>query len=142
MRKARLHVVWTVVSVAGIGEAIYYARLESDHTSWSTPIALAVRNKTGYQVAWASITVYNSELFVIYEDDVVPESIVPTRWMRRSTDGGKTWTTPTKPFSYVGEYGHADFAIDSGNVMHLILGNRTVNTEIHGLWHGIWLGDR
>jgi len=140
-QQGRLHVVWTVNNDRGNGEAIYYARLEPDHLQWSEPIALAVRKRDGYEVDWCSIKVYHDKLFVIYDDNIKPGSIVPTRWMRLSSDGGQTWTDPVRPFDNLfGEDGSAVLLVDSNDALHIILTNR-LNNVIHNVYHSIWQGD-
>ncbi len=119
----------------GIDQAIYYARLESNNKQWSDPNILAKRYEGDYKTAWPAIIEYKDELFVIYMD-----SEPPTRWMRRSNDGGHTWSVPKKPWQLTGEYGHAALLIDSNNVLHIVLGNRNGDC-CHGMWHGIWSGD-
>lgn len=130
----RLHVVWTIDNNDGNGEAVYYVRLEFDHTHWSKPFILATA--IGYEADWGSIVSYEGQLIVIFDN-----SEPATRWMRMSFDNGDTWTRPVRPFPHVGEYRQASFVIDSNNVLHMLLGNRMVDPEIHGMWHCIWLGD-
>lgn len=131
----RLHVVWSVVNSTGIDQAVYYARLESDHVHWSEPVMLAKRDPGDYKAAWPSIIFYNGRLIVIYQD-----SNPATRWMRQSFDGGQTWSDPVQPWPHVGEYNAAVLLIDSNKVLHIILGNR--NGECcHGMWHGVWSGE-
>ena len=132
----QLHVVWSVVNQAGTGEAVYYSRLEADHVHWSDPISLATVEN--YSADWANIIYYNHELMAIYMN-----SSPATRWMRRSIDGGQTWTDRVLPFNYVGEYGFVSYIIDSSNTLHLFLGNRTRDElAIHGMWHSVWSGNR
>jgi len=67
----------------------------------------------------------------------------PKRWLRRSSDGGKTWSEPVVPFpSLIGENGFSAFASDSNNVLHLIFSNRTSDSRIHGAWHSEWTGNK
>lgn len=131
----RVHAVWTMVNTSGNGDAVYYARLDADHKGWSDPVILAEKNAGDYEADWGSIVNYKGELIVVYDD-----GSPATRWMRRSSDGGQTWSDPVLPFNFVGEYGHASFVIDSANNLHMLLGNRTQDA-IHGMWHAVWLGD-
>jgi hypothetical protein len=132
----QLHAVWSLVNLAGLGDAIYYSRLEADHLHWSIPISLATVE--GYSADWANIIYYNHELMTIYMN-----SSSVTRWQRRSMDGGRTWSDPVRPFNYVGEYGFVSFIIDSSNALHLFLGNRTqAEPQIHGMWHSVLSGNR
>lgn len=133
-QQGQLHAVWNVNNARGTGEVIYYTRLATDRLQWSQPIELAVVE--GYSAAWASIIEHNNELFVIYQN-----SQPATRWMRKSSDWGETWTAPVRPWSHVGEYGNPVLLVDSHNVLHIILGNRA-GACCHGMWHGVWLGKR
>ena len=133
-QQGQLHALWTINNIGGNGEAIYYARLSTEHLQWSEPIELAVVE--GYEADWASVIEHNNELFVIYQN-----SVPATRWMRKSYDGGETWTEPVRPFPHVGEYGHAALVVDSNNELHMILGNRIGNPAIHGMWHSRWQSD-
>ncbi|MCL4294777.1 MAG: hypothetical protein KJ077_03585 [Anaerolineae bacterium] len=136
----QLHVVWSVVNAEGLGEAVYYARLETDHLQWSTPVLLAERDKGDYKADWPCIIARHNEIFVVYQD-----SFPATRWFRHSVDGGETWTDPIRPFEYVGEYYQSVLLMDSNATLHLILGNRIPHSEApatHGMWHSVWQGDR
>jgi hypothetical protein len=132
----RLHLVWTLVNVSGNGDAVMYSRYEPESGSWSDPTPLAVKNPGDYEADWGTITFYQGELIVVYQD-----SSPATRWMRRSFDGGVTWTDPVRPFAHLGEYRHVSFVEDSAGYLHMFLGNRTPNNT-HGMWHSVWLGDR
>lgn len=129
------HVVWSRGSERGLGEEVYYSQLGSDRV-WTNPLILAERTEGDYKADWPSITSHNGELFLVYQD-----SSPATRWMRRSFDNGRTWTDPVRPFNFTGEYSHVDFVVDSSNYLHMLLGNRTLS-DIHGMWHSVWLGDR
>jgi hypothetical protein len=134
-QQGRLHAVWSIVNTAGIDQAIYYSRLEADYSQWSDPTLLAKRDEGDYKAAWPVIIYYNGELIVIYQD-----SFPATRWMRRSKDGGQTWSVPVKPWKHEGEYEHVVLIVDSNNILHIILGNRNGDC-CHGMWHGVWLGE-
>ncbi len=134
--QGNLHAVWSEVDPIGIDQVVYYARLDSNHLHWSQPYALARRDPGDYKAAWPSIISYDRSLMVIYQD-----SNPATRYMRRSFDGGNTWTAPVRLWPHVGEYRWADLLVDSSNTLHVILGNR--NGECcHGMWHGVWQGDQ
>ncbi len=133
----QLHAVWTVVNKAGNGESVYYARFESDKREWGLPITLQDTKGNDYEADWATIIPYNDELFVIYN-----YGFPPFRWMRRSSDGGSTWSPPTKAIPTLkGENGHPVLAVDGGNNLHMILANRTLDDVTHGLWHSVWQDD-
>jgi hypothetical protein len=132
-----LHVVWSLVGVRGIGEAVYYSRSSFAGSPWSASYALAELDEGEYSTNFPSIIEHNNEIFVVYQD-----SSPATRWMRRSTDGGRTWTAPVRPFLHEGEYEAAVLLEDGSQTLHMILGNRIGNPEIHGMWHSIWTGER
>ncbi|HEX9075792.1 MAG TPA: sialidase family protein [Anaerolineae bacterium] len=131
-----LHAVWTVKNRLGLGEAVYYAHLEAGQKQWTLPMTLQTVRGGDYQADWASIIYYKNELFVLYD-----YSSPSHRWMRRSKDGGRTWTDPVIAFTSRGEYGHPVLLIDGSNTLHAILGNRTDDERLHGMWHTTWRGD-
>jgi hypothetical protein len=136
-KEGRVHAVWGVNRIDGNGDAIYYARLEADYLTWSDPTLLA--SAEGEQVpAVSSPAIVSHDALVIV---VYLEWAPPKRLIRVSTDGGQTWSErseflpPTR-----GEYGPADFAVDSNNTLHVIMGDRARGLN---LWHsimqeGIW----
>jgi hypothetical protein len=132
-----LHAVWSVVNARGQGEEVYYAQREAGGERWGTPVLLATRAGDDYSTNWPSIIAYRDDLFVIYQD-----GFPATRWMRRSTDGGESWEEAVRPFPHIGEYEHAVLLKDSAEVLHMVLGNRVGDPEVHGMWHSIWLGGR
>lgn len=132
----QLHSVWSVWSSAGHSDAIYYARLNAEHSRWSEPTLLAKRDAGDYEADWASIVDYEDELIVVYQD-----SFPTTRWMRRSRDSGETWSNPVRLFPHVGEHGSANFLVDSSGILHMFFGARTSDV-ILGMWHSTWLGGR
>lgn len=135
--QGRLQLVWTSSNDHGIGDMVLYSRLDPDRKQWSDPTVIAQRKEGDYSADWGSITEFQNKLLVLFQN-----STPATRWMRQSTDGGNTWSDPVLPFNYVGEYGHVAYVIDSGNYLHMLLGNRTPeNPPTHGMWHSIWLGD-
>jgi hypothetical protein len=129
----RLHAVWALADLTGNSVAVYYARLSADRTLWSNPIVLA--EAIGSEADTPSIIEYQDELFVIYHNNQPT-----TRWMRRSVDGGDTWTTPTRLFEQVGSNGAAALVVDSGDRLHMLFGNRIDSSSTHGLWHSTWFG--
>jgi hypothetical protein len=132
---AMVHAVWSVNDTLGLGRAVYYAAANLYEPVWSVPYLLA--EDIDYEAATPSIIQYNDELFVIYHNE-----FPTTRWMRRSSDQGKTWSTPTRLFDHIGSNGAAALVIDSSNTMHMFFGNRVGDPPIHGMWHSIWLGQQ
>jgi len=136
--KGRLHVVWDVPNKVGIAEAVYYARLGTDYKQWSVPIVLATIKECLYKANWASVKSYMEDLIVMYNCGAPAQ-----RWMRRSRDGGTTWSAPVIAFStLIGENGAPVFLVDSANTLHVIFANRTSDSTTHGVFHSEWNGDR
>ncbi len=130
-----LHVVWGNVNAAGTGDEVRYTRLDADLQAWGESIVLATREDNDYSTTWPDIIVSENQVMVVYQD-----SFPATRWIRISSDGGNTWLLPFRPFTEIGEYENAVLLKDSQGTIHLILGNRTNNPEIHGMWYSRWLG--
>jgi hypothetical protein len=142
-RQGRVHAAWSVpLASSALGEEVYYARLEADLEQWSEPVLLAAREGNDYAADYPAIIGYRDELIVMYMDGVVPGGVPPTQWMRRSRDGGQTWTDPVRPFPHVGGHGAAALLVDSNEVLHILVGNRIGDPPIGGMWHGVWLGER
>lgn len=135
--QGNLHAVWSIVDMFGLDQELYYARLEAQTGRWTVPDLLAKRDENDYKSAWPSIIFYDNSLIVVYMDGPLP----PTRYMRRSFDGGQSWTQPIRLFPHVGEYEHAVLLVDGNNALHIIMGNR-LDESSHGMWHAVWLGDR
>jgi len=131
-----VHALWAVAGLDGLSDAVFYSRLEKGQTEWSEPFEMA--RVIGFQADTPAIIEYDKELFVTYHND-----FPTTSWMRRSSDGGNTWTEPVRfAPGFVGSNGAIDFVIDSSNTLHAFWGNRTGSPIIHGMWHRVWLGDR
>lgn len=132
-----VHVVWSQVSLAGVGETIFYGRLNEKHTAFEKESIIAKREGNDYSASWPSMIDSGNQLILIYMDD-----FPATRWMRTSQDYGDTWSIPIRPFPEVGEYEYAILNKDNDNNIHMILGNRIVEPEIHGMWYSRWVGNR
>jgi hypothetical protein len=129
----RLHLTWVVVGREGNGKAIYYASWDADAKRWTAPLLLATVGPDDYEVDWPSITAYHDDLLLIYDDHSPPE-----RMMRTSKDGGQTWLDPVAVMApTVGEYGTAAFAVDGGDRLHVVFGDRARGLN---LWHSVWDG--
>lgn len=134
--KANLHAVWSVGDLSGNGLAVYYAKLAAGASGWTEPIVLA--EAIGFEADTPSIIEYKDELFVIYHNDSPT-----TRWMRRSEDGGQTWSEPDRLFQQIGTNGAASMVIDNNGILHMFFGNRVTGVPIiYGLWHSTWLGNK
>ncbi len=132
---SKIHLVWTVHNKTGNTQAIYYAKLETGQELWSTPTE--VEFVGDLPAGEPSIIEHDRELFLIHHA-ASPGGV--TCYMRRSTDGGKTWTDKVRLFSHVGSNGPASFVIDSNDVLHMFFGNRvTIDRVIYqGIWHSVW----
>ncbi len=133
----QVHLVWSQIGLAGVGEAIFYGRLNDNHTAFEKETIIASREGDDYSANWPSLIEADGKLILIYMDD-----FPATRWMRTSQDSGDTWSIPIRPFPEVGEYEYAFLLKDNDNQIHTILGNRTVEPEIHGMWYSRWVGSR
>jgi hypothetical protein len=78
----------------------------------------------------ATIAEYQDKLMAVYYDD-----FPPTRHLRISNDNGDYWQPSFRPFPHRGGYGAARMVEDSTGTLHMIIGNRTQNPEIHGMWY-------
>lgn len=126
----QVHAVWHMDNVSGLAEETWYARLSSDLSKWEYLQKLSQKDDDLEFNGEPSIVVNEDELLVFFYDD-----FPPTRFMRRSGDGGKSWSTPVRPFPHSGGYGQVSFSKDSLGTIHILLGNRLQNPEIHGMWY-------
>ena len=130
-----IHLVWTIRNKTGNTKTIYYGRLEAGQRSWSTPTE--VDQVGDLPAGEPSIIEYDQELFLIHHA-ASPQGV--TRYMRRSDDGGNTWSDKVRLFPHVGSGGAASLVIDSNDVLHMFFGNRiTIDGVINqGMWHSVW----
>ncbi len=135
----QLHAVWNYVDKLGRNVAAYYAELADVATmQWSEPVA--VDKSVGLGIAALSVVEYHGEVYVFYNNGI-DKQVSPVLWMRRTSDHGKTWSNPLRPFpSHIGRNGAASIVVDSNDVIHLFFGQRTPDgsTDIHGMWHTMW----
>ena len=128
--EGRIHVVWSVVNIQGLGEEIGYGRLDTTDLHFDQSATLARRSSDFDLMGWPSIISRGAELIAVYQN-----GFPPTRWMRRSEDGGKTWTEAAQPFPQIGGYETAYLLKDSAGNVHMLTGNRQADPEIYGMWH-------
>lgn len=127
-----VHLVWDVRDRGGNGRQIYYSNLKVAEKRWEVPVLLS-EVETGYGILNPVIVEYESELIVAYSGVV----------MQRSSDGGRNWTAPDKPFIHTGVNGVMSFVVDSSNGLHLLWAQRiTGSPDIHGVWHSVWQNGR
>lgn len=127
-----LHAVWDLRNRAGQGRQIIYANLNLATWQWRKPVILA-EAAAEYGVLVPTVIEDQSDIIVAYSGIT----------MRRSNDGGQTWSEPITPFRQVGVNGVMSFVVDSGNILHFLWAQRlTGNPDIHGVWHSRWEGGR
>lgn len=132
-----LHATWNVISNSGQGRQIYYANCKMGEMQWSEPFKIA-EAQSGYGVLLPTvIAAGNNDILVLYYE-------TPKVAMRRSNDGGQTWSPPSTPFRQIGVNGKLALVKDAGNHVHLLWGQRIAqegSDPIHGMWHSVWQGD-
>jgi hypothetical protein len=131
----RFHAVWATANAQGLNEEIRYARLEQDLSTWGHETVLARMDSQMELLGVPAIASSPEGLVVVFED-----SFPPTKWIRRSSDGGVTWSIPVRPFPHTGGYGHPALVTDSAGTVHLVVGNRIGNPEVSGLWYSRLIG--
>ena len=132
-----IQAIWNVVNPAGQGEAIYTAQLPSGSTEWTQAILLA-------SGAAGSLGVFHPTI-IEHDGTIIATFIItPKVTVRRSEDGGKTWSALEQPFqNHVGVNGTLSNVVDAGGVLHLLFGQRITGTpDIHGMWHSMWRDNR
>jgi hypothetical protein len=134
----KLHAAWTIMDPTGLGEGVLYAGIAPNDEQWSRPFTLAERGPDDLATDAVSIVEYNGELIAMYLDGSPP----PAQHLRRSTDGGNTWSQPVRSFRQAGGNGPAVMLEDSTGTLHIILASRIDALGIAGMWHGTWLGGR
>lgn len=128
------HVVWSVANVTGNSEAVYYGQINLvDHT-WTEPIILSQAIDVGFETDTPAVIEHDNSVFVIYHYDSPT-----TRWMRRSFDGGLSWTQPVRLFPHIGSNGPASMVVDSAGTLYMFFGNRLgEHPADHGIWYSRW----
>ena len=131
-----IHAVWGMADVTGNSLAVFYSQVAAANAGWKEPIVLD--RADGFEADTPAIIKYDGDLFVIYHN-----SFPTTRWMRRSSDDGATWSEPIKIFpKFQGTNGPASMIIDGNNELRVFFGNRTNGAQTFGMWQSIWDGNR
>lgn len=129
-----IHLVWSDYNFSGLAETVHHAKLTEDLNEIGTRTEFGIGEQpSGYP----SIIEYDNEFFLIHNDRS-PSGL--TRYMRRSIDGGDTWSEKNRLFQHIGSNGSASLVIDSNRVMHMFFANR-INKDsgiMQGMWHSIW----
>ena len=122
--------IWDVRNKAGQGRQINYAQLALEARQWSEQVSLAEVD-TRYGVLFPAVAEHDGEVIAAYSGIT----------MRRSEDGGLTWSDPASPFRLTGINGDVSFVTDSSGTLHLFWGQRLSGSpDIHGMWHSTWQG--
>jgi len=137
----RLYATWVVLNRRAWGTSLYVATYDFDTRRWNDPVEVdhgVVGGILGIQSP--SMIEYDGELFIMYDNGLLDQGVV--RLIRRSSDGGRTWTETIRPFpQHVGGNGPAAFVVDSNHDLRLFFGQRTVGAvkdQIHGMWYSEW----
>jgi hypothetical protein len=134
--KGRLHIVWHMDDISGLAKETWYARLDSNLNNFNYMEKISQSDDELEFNGQPSLAFVHDELFVVYYD-----AYPPTRFMRRSADYGETWSSPVRLFPHRGGYGQASLIVDSLGTLHLLVGNRLQNPEIHGMWYSRFEGN-
>jgi hypothetical protein len=143
------HAVWNVVTTTGVDNLLYYANLDLEQNSWSTPVLLDERIKEdGFFGPSFPVVVDNGqEIVVMYNGGNTNNSGEvslgrPVQRVRQSSDGGRTWSEAINPFPrHLGRSGSHDLVLDSNGVAHALFIQRIdrningIYAPIIGLWH-------
>jgi hypothetical protein len=129
-KSGKAHVVWSTFMSDGSGGPGYYANFDLSTHTWNDPVPLDL---TGIRTP--SIVEHTDGLFISYY-----HYSNNGNWWRRSSDGGDTWTLPSRLSPrHVGTNGRVSFVLDSANTLHAFFGQR-INDQNHGMWESIWRG--
>jgi hypothetical protein len=126
----RIHAAWHLVDDSGQILEARYARLDADFKIWEHGMVLSRRETELEFYGWPAVISSGNVIYVVYTDD-----FPPTRFVRRSNDGGKSWAPPVRPFPHQGDYEQPILLKDSSGKIHMIIGNRLPDPVIHGMWH-------
>jgi hypothetical protein len=144
-QSVQLYAAWSVVNTAGHGVAAYLSSMKLSTGLWGKSVELD--QPTGAFLGHPSVIEYNRELFALYLNGIPPSGTPPAIWFLRSSDGGQSWSEPIRPFpNHIGSNGRVSLVIDGSNVLHGFFGERVPQgfglSDIHGMWHSIWQGNR
>jgi hypothetical protein len=131
--QGRLHVVWDEMDpMTGVGQRIRYARSLDGGPTWSTPREVAIRREGESTVAWPRIATVGNDVHIVWI-----QGERPYRYHQWSSDGGETWTNPTRIFGEMhSAAGGDDLTVDSAGTMHFVANLRYPQ----GIYHSYWAG--
>jgi hypothetical protein len=134
--QGRLHIVWHMDDISGLAKETWYVRMDSSLWNFTDMEKISQSDDELEFNGQPSLAFLHDKLFVVYYDDYPP-----TRFMRSSSDFGESWTSPIRLFPHRGGYGPASLVVDSLGTLHLLVGNRLQNPEIHGMWYSRFEGN-
>lgn len=137
----RLYAVWNVLNRRAWGSAAYLTTYDFTTQRWNEPRVIAQGVEGGILgVQSLSMLEHRGELFVMYDNGIPEQGVV--RLVKRSDDGGLSWSEAVRPFpEHVGGNGPAAFVDDSSGQLRVFFGQRTQGTlaqQRHGMWYSEW----
>lgn len=155
----QIRAVWSVVSILGVDQALYFANYDLPSSDWSAPVELDRRandSQGTFGPSFPTIVDNGKEIFIVYNGGnpfsgrYVPLGR-PVKLVRTSSDGGLLWDGPLSPFpSHNGRSGEDAMVLDGNKLPHILFIQRIDTTSadgsyssIGGIWHsvfqnGIW----
>lgn len=137
----RLYAIWNVLNRRAWGSAAYFTTFDFTTHRWNEPQLVAEGVEGGILgVQSLSMLEFKGELFLMYDNGIPEQGVV--RLVRRSDDGGRSWSQAVRPFpEHVGGNGPSAFVADSSGQLHVFFGQRTQGTaaqQRHGMWYSEW----
>jgi len=120
-----VHVVWRDNSAGN--QEIYYKKSTDEGSSWSALTRLTWTSDTSYAL---DMTIDSADVIHITWYDGPSGNSSP--YHKKSTDGGTTWTSPTRIMWNTASAGATSIAADSSNNLHVLyVDNHTGTDEIY-----------
>jgi len=111
-----IHVVWADYT-PGVTDIFYKRSTTPGGTAWNSAKRLSWTSDYSEVPAIAAIS--SSGILVVWAD-YTPDHVSPDLYIKRSTDGGATWTT-SKRMTWTSGYSfNPAMAIDSSDIIHLV----------------------
>ena len=149
----RTQAVWNLVDSEGVDKSVYYTQMTFNDNQWSTPVLLEERVERAdfFGPSFPAVVDNGKEIVVMYnsgnpDNDGEVAAGRPVQRVRKSNDGGKTWSETISPFPrHVGRSGSHAMVLDSSGVAHTLFIQRIEPrtgekyAPIAGLWHSALL---